>query len=204
MLGFGVLYASAMINVLMHPANKLVGFHPVLALVIPVWGFVGVISLVLFATRYRLLALSGIASCGLISVVFFSGRQIVLFSNDYHLWQYSESNMPALESLKSLPEGSPDDFFNNLYSESNLVTIAGFKWYDEIPFPALGKTEPTPVFLGANILGYPHVRVEKVRHGWQGFAMIPNEQTNIVEQLKRWATYRKTRINNIWQWSTGG
>jgi hypothetical protein len=177
----------------------MIGFHPLILFAIPVWGFLGLVSLFIAFSRYRIVGVTGVVGAVCIAGILWGMHFIWLWSFDYHIWRTKQQNLPAMESLTQTPATETRDFFDGLYEHTNLVPVAGFTWYEAPPIVAPGGR-----FYGMNVDGIPHVRVEKARHGWLGLALCERNPSNSINARTVWAKYRQTRDPRIWIWDTGG
>ena len=199
LLLFALAWAGSTIYTLFHAANRMIGFHPVIILTIPVWLLIGVVSIALLFTRNRIIAYSGLLGTAIQALIYFSIPAIWTWAYDYHIWQSEDTNLPALQQMTNLPHSTISEFYAGVYDHTNLAPVIGFTWYSTDKYVA-----PNGIFYGLNVSGIPHVRVEKVRHGWLGLAYSEINPSNTINIGTGVELYKATRNPKIWIWNTGG
>lgn len=152
----------------------MIGFHPVVmltALLLATFG-PGLIVAILLLAIARQWVLSGLLSLSLVLGLIF----LFHVSPKIELWAWgrsirlnAEANRRALEAaspLASLPEdpSQPEDD-SMIWRDADLTPIPGFKWYLQ---PHIAAADG--VFRGFSVEGIPHVRVQRIRHGWRGIS----------------------------------
>lgn len=192
------MWALGVAYVVSHAANKMVGFHPLLLLAVPVWGAVAIVSLALLFTRWRFVGYGGIFATLCVGTALLGMRAVWKWSYAYHISESARDNEMALATLKTAKQMSVEKFFNGLYDVTNLVPVAGSRWYDKSSYVAVDG-----VFWGANVVGIPHVRLEKVRHGWWGLALVDSTNDLVKLDLAGVVKYSPTKSEKLWVWNTG-
>lgn len=182
-----------------HEGDRMIGFLFVLILyfAVPTWGIIALISLAAgLARKWRLFLLSSIAAVLPLALLFYPVNLPVLV-RDWS-WQYGISlndratllatNVPAIESLSEGP---------GLYEAKNLELVPEFHWHGEHDTAA-----PDGVFYGFRYNGSLHIRVQKIRHGWRGLALI-DESQSAPNDPEEWVRYEYDLAPGWWVWTSG-
>jgi hypothetical protein len=196
--GLGVLWALGVVLVVWHSANKMIGFHPLILSAMPVWGTAAVAGLVLGFTRLRAIAFGLLFGAAVVGIVIFNLRGVSRFAYAWHVREYANENTAALVKLRNNNAITLETFMASQWDAPKLQAVIGAKWYEMNDYVA-----PSGVLWGANVAGVPHVRLEKVRHGWLGLAYAQSldelHKAGVTDGIK----YSSTSVSNLWLWNTG-
>ncbi len=194
----GIAWSYGIAKGFYYEGDYMIGFHPPILFAMP---FVAV--LLLLAAIFLFRKKSFWAFCFTIApiiiiITLLNGRAIADRSWEKSINKYSDHNLAILEQIsKSEIDRSHDG--NNieslLYDEQYLCAIPEFKWYCRQHIAA-----PENVFYGFRLAGIPHVRVQKIRHGYRGIAYLRNpEEFDKLSKLSS-LDYNRTKNKNwiIW------
>jgi hypothetical protein len=172
----------------------MIGFHPAILAIFPgiiVAAFTAVILLVL--RQWQIGLALGLGSLALF-LVLRNGHAI-----EERAWRdaiilHSQSNERALTAIQGDLQG---DDLSLLWEDKKLTPLEGFHWYGANHFSA-----PNGVYLGFRIGGVPHARIQKIRHGWRGVALLPSEPDPNALSMRTGLKYSRVGAGNWFVWST--
>lgn len=187
-----------MLREVWHEGDRMIGFVFVLYLYFAVltWGIIALISLAAGLRRmWRLFLLASIAAA-LPWAMLYPVNLAVLVR--HWSWQHGislndrETLLPTDVAVIDL---SSD--YLGLHEPKNLKPVPEFHWHVEHDTAA-----PDGVFYGFRYNGIFHVRIQKVRHGWEGLAVVADGQPN-PDDPENWVHYEEELSPGWWRWRTG-
>lgn len=195
-LCFALFAAWALIaaNLIRNQGDRMIGFNPVISAIHPGVIFGAVSAVTLLVLRQWLIGLAVVlGSLGLFLVL--QNERLI----EERAWQdaivlHAQSNERAMATIES--DLQRDDF-SQLWEDDKLTPLEGFQWYGTNHFAA-----PNGVYLGFRIGDVPHVRIQKIRHGWRGVVLVPSE-LNLDTLAKRTGmNYSRIGAGDWLVWST--
>ena len=111
-------------------------------------------------------------------------RTVALHEND---------NEIALSSVQSEIIG--EDLYD-IWEDQKLTPLKNFHWYGTNEYSA-----PNGRYFGFRIGGIPHVRIQKIRHGWKGIALVRSESELKIAEDKYAMSYSRIGTSDWFTWS---
>ena len=181
-----------------HEGDRMIGFVFVLFLyfAVPTWGIMALVSLAAgFARMWRLFLLSSVAAVLPCALVY--PENLTVLVRDWS-WQHGIS-LNDRATLLAADVSAVEPFSNGpgLYETKNLKLVPEFHWHVKHDTAA-----PDGVFYGFRHNGSLHVRVQKIRHGWRGLALIEAGQSAPDDPEER-VRYENELAPGWWVWTTG-
>lgn len=180
--------------VIMHQGDRMIGFHPLILTALPgvAIGALSAIILLIFRQWQIGLAL-GVGTLTLFLVIR-NGHAL-----EEHAWRqaiilHAQSNQRAMSAIKGDVEG---DDLSPLWEEEKLTALEDFRWYGTNHISA-----PNGVYFGFRIGGVPHVRIQKIRGGWMGVALIPSESALEALSKRTVLKYSAIGFGDWFVWGT--
>ncbi|HRQ91233.1 MAG TPA: hypothetical protein PLA50_20755 [Bacteroidia bacterium] len=148
--------------------DEMIGLYPVVLLSFPAMMAGGVASLLLLLIRgARVIGVAMLIGSLSLAMVIFNAHRIEQYAWHRTLQRYGVENESALSGIATeIEEG---ELFATLYQEEKLTALDGFRWYGRNHIVA-----PRGIYYGFRLAGVPHVRIQKIRHGWAGVAKVNN------------------------------
>ena len=174
--------------------DSMIGFHPVILAIIPGL-FVGAISAVILLV-FRQLQIGLAVALGALTLflVLRNGGGIQERAWRSAIISHAQGNEKALASIKGNLE---DDALSSLWEEKKLTPMEGFQWYGTNHFSA-----PNGVYFGLRIDGVPHARIQKIRHGWRGVALVHSDSVLTTLTARTGMRYTRVGSSDWFTWST--
>lgn len=198
LISMGLLGCGWILWEVWNEGDRMVGmlfsFLPLIAF--PIWGltFLGVVAAAM--RRMWIFCVLGLLSVVVPWLVFFPLSAPALITEAS--WQYGVSLNDRLELFDSgAREVATLVHGPGLYDLNNLSPIPEFRWHVEHEIAA-----PEGTFYGFRRHGILHVRVQKVRHGWRGLALMPEGRDRPFDSEEH-LCYEEELQPGWWAWSTG-
>jgi len=159
-----------------YSGDMMIGFHPaVLAYPILIWSAIAALLLSLIIRKWWLV-LFCVISVATSMIVDRYGRLLPEIAWERSIASHDTANAIALKSVEELRE-IPSDGLLDLWDDQKLAVIPAFEWYVR---PHIAASDGK--FRGFSLAGVKHVRIQKIRHGWRGLALV--EAPFDLERLK--------------------
>ncbi len=169
-LVFAIFAAWALLaaQVAVNAGDTMVGFHPLILLIFPA-GIVAIsIAVIMMAWRQWQLAIGLSAGAASLLILIFNFHAIEVQAWRRTIERHSATNKKALAAIQS---ELSEDQIAYIFDDATLTPLEGFRWYGENHISA-----PKGVYFGFKFGGVPHVRIQKIRHGYQGIACFPADR----------------------------
>lgn len=195
-LCFAILSAWALLasSVIRNQGDTMIGFHPAILGIFPGIICAAFTAVILFFMRQWPIGLAlGLGSLALF-LVLRNAHAI-----EERAWRdaivlHSQANERALTAIQGDLQSTD---LSLLWEDKKLTPLQGFNWYGTNHFSA-----PNGVYLGFRIDGVPHARIQKIRHGWRGVALVPSEAALSALSKRTGMKYSRVGAGNWFIWST--
>ena len=104
---------------------------------------------------------------------------------------------PNERAMTAIQGDLQGDDLSLLWEDEKLTPLEGFHWYGTNHFSA-----PNGVYLGFRIGGVSHARIQKIRHGWRGVALVPPESDLSALSKRTGMKYSRVGAGEWFVWST--
>ena len=181
-------------RLIMNQGDSMIGFHPVILAIFPgvIVGSISAIILLVCRQWQTGIAL-GLGALTLF-LVLRNGHAIEQEAWRSAIELHAQVNETAMTSIQADFQG---DNFSDLWEEEKLSSLEGFQWYGTNHFSA-----PNGVYFGFRVGSVPHVRIQKIRHGWRGIALVHSEQDLAALSTRSGMTYSRIESSDWCTWIT--
>lgn len=176
--------------------DLMVGFHPAALsyLLLPI--LLGIMTVAGLVTRRWLFAILCLAAFALSIGMLKFGSKLEGWAWERSIRDHAPSNVAALAKVPSLVQ-LDENLTEALGQDAQLTVIPGVQWYCEQDFAA-----PQGVFRGFTLQGVPHIRIQKIRHGYRGLAYMPPPANFARLRSANFLRYRDTATHGWAIWTT--
>ena len=191
---FFAVWAFFAASLIRNQGDSMIGFHPVILAIMPGL-LVGVISaVILLVCRQWQIGLAVALGALTLFLVLRNGGAIEERAWQSAIISHAQGNEKALASIQGNLE---DDALSSLWEEKKLTPMEGFQWYGTNHFSA-----PNGVYFGFRIDGVPHARIQKIRHGWRGVALVHSDSVLTTLTTRTGMRYTRVGSSDWFTWST--
>ena len=193
LLAIYVAWALLVIYIFINRGDQMIAFDPVLMI-----AFSGIIlgaitAVVLLICRQWQVALALCLGVLTLILAFRNGDRV-----EDAVWQrtiklHEKANETAMATIQSKISG--EDLFD-VWENEKLTPLNNFHWYRTNDFSA-----PHGTYFGFRINGVPHVRIQKIRHGWKGIALVHSEPDLKAAETQYGITYSRIGESDWFTWS---
>ena len=195
-LCFAVFAAWALLAaiVIRNHGDTLIGFHPVILSTVPgmVAGAFSAVILLVFRQGWTGLALG--AGVLTLFLVLRNGHAIQEQAWQHTIVLHARSNAQAVDAIQA---DLDKEGLSMLWNEKKLSPVKDFHWYGKNHIAA-----PDGVYYGFRVGGAPHVRIQKIRNGWRGIALVPTDSTLATLATRTGMSYTRVGSSGWVTWST--
>jgi hypothetical protein len=187
-------WALLAVAVIRNQGDRMIGFHPAILGILP-GVMVGAISaVILLVSRQWQIGLALGLGVLTLFLVLLNGRAIEDQAWQHTIALHAHSNEKAMADIQS--DLNSDDL-SQLWKEEKLSPLEGFQWYGKNHFSA-----PNGVYYGFRIGGVPHVRIQKIRHGWRGVALVHSDSPLTTLKARIGMRYSRVGSSDWFIWNT--
>lgn len=162
----GMAWSLWVVQLLWRAGDEMIGFHPaVLTYPLSILLSASIALAGAFMRRWRVFSM-GLLGVAIPICLIASAHRVSIWSWENSLNRFDAKNKSALSEAALVRTISPDES-SEIYKDELLTPIKGFQWHTEHHIAAPGN-----VFRAFQMNGTPHVRIQKIRHGYRGIAMI--------------------------------
>lgn len=167
MLVMTLCWCIAAGRVIYFQGDNMIGFHPLVLLLLPFGGCLGLAVLIGCVMRkWRFAAMAAI-SVIMVAAFFGQAYRIGELAWTRSIRQYDAVNQEVIRKSTGLPELTDDTMAQGLWADNAIPVLKGFGWYCEHHLASPGGT-----FRAFRYRGVVHVRIQKIRHGYRGVALV--------------------------------
>lgn len=195
-LCFAVFAAWALLatNLIKNQGDNMIGFHPIILAIFP-GVLVGAISaVVLIVYRKWQVGLTLALGALTLFLILRNSRAIEERAWQRVIFSHAQGNEKALTSIQG---NLNDDDLSSLWKEEKLSPMEGFQWYGTNHFSA-----PNGIYFGFKIDGVPHARIQRIRHGWRGIALVDSDLVISTLLTRTGIQYSRVGTSNWFIWTT--
>lgn len=154
-------------RVIYYAGDYMIGFNPLILFLLPYAIVLGLSAIVGCAMRRWQFAAMAALSVLVVWGFFTQGYRIGLWAWAHSIRQYDVVNKEVIDKSLTIPEFTDETLMENIWTDEALPILDGFRWYCEHHHASPGGT-----FRGFRYLGVVHVRIQKIRHGYRGIALV--------------------------------
>jgi|GEM_PF-6676077 len=180
-------------QVIVDQGYTMVGFHPLILLIFP--GAIAAVSIAvtLMARGQWQLAIGLSAGAAGLLILIYNAHALEVEAWRSTIEHHSATNEKAMEAIQY--ELSQDKIAY-LSDDETLTPLEWFQWYGENHISA-----PNGVYFGFKFAGVPHVRIQKIRHGYQGIALFPADRNPDILTDGSSLTYSRVGSSGWYIWT---
>lgn len=186
-------WAFLVARLFVNQGDRLIGFHPVILGIIPgvIVGFCSAVFL-LVCRQWQIGTAFGIGALTLL-LVLRNGHEIEKQAWWRAIQLHAQTNETAMATIQLDLPGNDSSV---IWEDEKLSPLEGFKWYGSNHFSA-----PNGVYSGFKIGGVPHVRIQKIRNGWRGIALVRSVAEPDALKSRSGLTYSRVGSSDWFTWS---